>query len=81
MQERRPAGDDLDRVRVHAERREERHRVALGVENVDEPAAAPIPPFHVRLGAAAPHSRGRNALVIFARAEKNLPDLEQGDVA
>ena len=81
MQERGAAGDDLDRVRVDAERREKRHRVALGVEDVDEPAAAPIPAFLARLGAAAPHSRSRDALVIFARAEKHLADLEQRDVA
>ena len=81
MQERRAAGDDLHRVRVHVERREERHRVALGVEDVDEPSAAPVPPFRVSLGASAPHRRGRDPLVILAGAEEHLADLEQGDVA
>ena len=81
MQERRTAGNDLNRVRVHAERREKRHRVALGVEDVDEPAAVPISAFLASLGAAAPHSRSRDALVIFARSKKHLPDLEQRDVA
>ena len=81
MQERGAAGDDLDRVRVHAERREKRHRVALGVEDVDKPAAVPIPAFLASLGAAAPHGCGSDALVIFARAKKDLADLEQRDVA
>src|SRR4029077_18903526 len=81
MQERPAAGDDLDRVRVHAEPREKRHRVALGVEDVYEPAAAPIPAFLASLGAAAPHSRSRDELVVFARSKKALPDLEQRDVA
>ena len=44
-------------------------------------AAAPVPAFPVRLGPAAPHRCGRDALVVFARAEKDLPDLEQRDVA
>ena len=66
MQERGAAGDDLEGVRVDAERREKRHRVALGVEEVDKPAAAPVPAFLASLGAAAPHGRSRDALVIFA---------------
>src|SRR4029077_21260696 len=61
--------------------REKRHRVALGVEDVYEPAAAPIPAFLASLGAAAPHSRSRDALGAFARSKKDLPDLEQRDVA
>ena len=81
MQERRTAGDDLDRVRAHAERGENRHRVALGVEDVDERAAAPMPAFAVGLGPAAPHGRSRDALVVFARSEKYLPDFEQRNVA
>ena len=81
MEERRAAGDDLDRVLLHLERREKRHRVALGVEDVDGPATAPLPAFRIRFRPAAPHGGGRDALVVFARAEKHLPDLEQGDVA
>src|SRR6185312_11975646 len=75
MKERRAAGDDLDRIRVNAERRKKRHRVALGVEDVDQPAAVPVPAVLAGLGAAATQSGSRNALVIFALAEKDLADL------
>ena len=81
MQEGGAAGDDLHRVRRDAERGQQRHRVALGVEDVDAAAAAPMPAFAVRLGPAAPHGGRGDALVVFARPEKNLPDFEQRDVA
>ena len=56
MQERRAAGHDLHRARRDAERGEQRQRVALGVEDVDAAAAAPMPAIAARLGAAAPHA-------------------------
>ena len=40
-----------------------------------------MPAVPVRLGPAAPHSRGRDALIVFARSEKDLPDFEQRNVA
>ena len=49
MQERRAAGDDLHRAGGDAERGEQRQRVALGVEDVDRAAAAPVPPAPCRL--------------------------------
>src|SRR5271166_6768915 len=78
MQKGGTAGDDLDRV-GDAERREERHRVALGVEGVDAPAAAPVSSLAARLRASPPQPSRGDALVVFARTEEDLPDLEQGD--
>ena len=80
MQERGAAGHDLRRARAHAERGEQRERVAFGVECVDGTAAGPMPAFAVSLRAAAAQRRRRDALVLIAVAEKNLPDLEQRDV-
>ena len=81
MQERRPAGDDLHRACRHAERGEQRQRVALGVEHVDAAAAAPMPALALALGEAAPQRRRRDPLIGLARAEEHLADLEQRDVA
>ncbi len=53
----------------------------MASNDVDGAAAGPLAAFRVELRPAAPHRRGGDALVVFARAEKNLPDLEQRDIA
>ncbi len=82
MQEAWASGNDLQGGGRRAERGEQRHRVALGVEDVDRSAAArPMAPCSRGPGLAAPHRCGGDALVVLAVAEEDLADFEQADVA
>ena len=82
MQKSGAAGDDLHGVRP---RRRARRASASASRLASKTSTAPPPlqcrPSPPRLGAAAPHRRRGDALVVLAGAEEDLADLEQRDVA
>ena len=81
MQPRRPARDDLQRLRRRAGGDEHRERVGLGVEGIDlGRGGRPVAANAGRLRERAAHAAGRGELVLGAVAAEDLSDLEQRHV-
>ena len=82
MEPGRTARDDLQTARRHAERRQQRQHVGLGVERIDALGTAiPVTSDALRPRRAATHGGGLDRLAFGLVGREDLADLEERDIA